>query len=59
MKVSVPKREYTREREVKWGRQTVILIETFRDGPEEREKQKRALEILRDAPTPSSKPDSK
>ena len=49
---SIERTEYVRERKVKWGRSEFIIREIFRDGPEEREMQKKALEILRDAPMP-------
>ena len=42
--------QYQTSRKVKWGRYEFIITEVFNDGPEEREMQKKALEILRDAP---------
>lgn len=44
--------QYQTSRKVKWGRCEFIITEVFNDGPEEREMQKKALEILRDAPMP-------
>lgn len=49
---TIPRTEDIRERRVKWGNCYFNIREIFRDGPEEREKQKRALETLRDAPMP-------
>lgn len=49
---TIPRTEHIRESTVKWGNCYFNIREIFRDGPEEREKQKRALEILRDAPMP-------
>lgn len=43
--------QYETTRKVKWGRcGEFTIIKVFNDGPEEREMQKKALEILRDAP---------
>lgn len=42
--------QYETTRKVKWGRCEFIITEVFNDGPEEREMQKKALEILMNAP---------
>lgn len=55
MDYSIPKTKTVRERTVRWGRCDFVIREIFHDGPEEREMQKRALEILRDAPMPVKK----
>lgn len=52
---TIPRTTQIRERTVKWGNCYFNIREIFHDGPEEREKQKRALEILRDAPVPVKK----